>query len=148
MVLYVLVASIAVLAVPPQEFAQAEAPLGIVYTKAAGVPSHVISAIAIIAILNTVIIQIIMASRVCYGMAVQGILPSALAQVHPRTQTSVVAIVPIIVIILLLALYFPLQHLAEAVSVIILILLVSWAPAKTLETCVDEEEFSTITAEL
>ena len=120
-VLYVLVASIAVLAVPPQELAQAGAPLGIVYTKVAGVPAHVISAIAIIAILNTVIIQIIMASRVCYGMATQGILPSVLAKVHPRTQTPIVATVLIIAISLLLALTFPLQHLAEATSRIILI---------------------------
>lgn len=120
-VLYVLVASIAVLAVPSQELAQAGAPLGIVYTKVAGMPSHVISAIAIIAILNTVIIQIIMASRVCYGMATQGILPSVLAKVHPRTQTPVVATVLIIAISLLLALTFPLQYLAEATSRIILI---------------------------
>ena len=120
-VLYVLVASVAVLAVPPQELAQADAPLGAVYEKVAGVPPQVISAIAIIAILNTVIIQIIMASRVCYGMATQGILPSVLAKVHPRTQTPIVATVLIIAISLLLALTFPLQHLAEATSRIILI---------------------------
>ncbi len=120
-VLYMLVASVAVLAVPPQELAQADAPLGAVYEKVAGVPPHVISAIAIIAILNTVIIQVIMASRVCYGMAMQGILPSVLAQVHPRRQTPIVATALIVAISLLLALFFPLQHLAEAVSVIILI---------------------------
>ena len=120
-VLYVLVASVAVLAVPPQELAQAGAPLSIVYTKVAGLPSHAISAIAIIAILNTVIIQIIMASRVCYGMATQGILPSVLAKVHPRTQTPVVATVLIIAISLVFALAFPLQYLAEATSRIILV---------------------------
>lgn len=120
-ILYVLVASVAVLAVPPQELAQAEAPLGMVYTRVAGLHPHLISAIAIVAILNTVIIQIIMVSRVCYGMATQGILPSLLAQVHPRTQTPVVATALIIAISLILAVSFPLQHLAEATSMIILV---------------------------
>ena len=115
-ILYFLVASIAVLAVPPSDLGESEAPLAMVYTKFTGASPQLISGIAIIAILNTVIIQIIMASRVFYGMATQGIFPRVLAKVHPRTQTPIVATAVIIAITLVLALLFPLQHLAEAVS--------------------------------
>ena len=52
--------------------AASEAPLSFVFGHISGASPVIISAIAIAATLNGVIIQIIMASRVLYGLAKQG----------------------------------------------------------------------------
>jgi amino acid transporter len=119
--LYVLVSTVSVLTVPPGELAQSSAPLAFVYERATGSPSWVISGIAVFAVLNGALIQMIMASRVVYGLADQGALPGGLAWVHPRTRTPMVATGLVAGVILALALGFPLEHLAETTSVIVLI---------------------------
>ena len=48
-----------------------------------------ISAIAIVATLNTILAQMTMAARVIYGMARQGDLPAIAGHVHPRTATPI-----------------------------------------------------------
>ncbi|MBE9555174.1 MAG: amino acid permease [Proteobacteria bacterium] len=118
--LYLLVTTVSVLTVPPGELAQSNAPLAFVYERATGSPSVVISGIAVFAVLNGALIQIIMASRVIYGLADQHELPGGLAWVHPRTRTPMVATGLVTGVILILALGFPLEHLAEATSVIVL----------------------------
>jgi amino acid transporter len=119
--LYVLVSTVSVLTVPPAELAQSSAPLAFVYERATGSPSWVISGIAVFAVLNGALIQMIMASRVIYGLADQHELPGGLAWVHPRTRTPMVATGLVAGVILALALGFPLEHLAETTSVIVLI---------------------------
>ena len=119
--LYVLVSTVSVLTVPPAELAQSSAPLAFVYERATGDPSVVFSGIAVFAVLNGALIQMIMASRVIYGLADQHELPGGLAWVHPRTRTPMVATGLVAVAILVLALGFPLEHLAETTSVIVLI---------------------------
>lgn len=119
-VLYLLVATVSVLTVPPDELAQSGAPLAYVYERATGGPSRLISGIAVFAVLNGALIQMIMASRVIYGLADQHELPGGLAWVHPRTRTPMVATGLVTGIILILALGFPLEYLAETTSVIVL----------------------------
>jgi amino acid transporter len=119
--LYLLVTTVSVLTVPPAELAQSSAPLALVYERGAGSPSVVVSGIAVFAVLNGALIQMIMASRVIYGLADQGELPGGLAWVHPRTRTPMVATGLVAGVILVLALGFPLEHLAEATSVIVLV---------------------------
>jgi amino acid transporter len=119
--LYVLVSTVAVLTVPPAELAGSSAPLATLYERSTGGGSAIVSGIAVFAVLNGALIQMIMASRVVYGLADQGELPAALAWVHPRTHTPLVATALVAGIILMLALFFPLEGLAEATSVIVLI---------------------------
>lgn len=119
--LYVLVALAAVLTVAPAELADSDAPLALIYARATGGGARVISAIAIFAVLNGALIQIIMASRVVYGLATMGELPAGLAWVHPRLRTPVVATGLIAAAVLALALVFPLESLAETTSAIILV---------------------------
>ena len=90
-VLYVLVAAIAVSAVSSERLASSAAPLSLVFREVAGVSPATISAIAIVATLNTILAQLTMAARVIYGLARAGSLPSVLAQVHPRTRTPLAA---------------------------------------------------------
>lgn len=118
--LYILVAIVAVMNVPVAQLAASEAPLSLVFQRTTGLPAAAISAIAIIATLNGVIVQIIMASRVIYGLSRQGSLPALLGRVHGATRTPVLATGLVGVCVLLLATAIPLRGLAEATSQITL----------------------------
>ena len=79
-------------------------------------PPAVILGIAVVATLNTIIVQIIMASRVVYGLADQGNLPAVFARINAVTRTPLVATSSVVAVILVLALAFPLEGLAEMTS--------------------------------
>jgi amino acid transporter len=115
-VLYVLVAAIAVSAVSTERLASSTAPLSLVFREVAGVSPATISAIAIVATLNTVLAQLTMAARVIYGLAREGSLPAFLARVHPRTRTPLPATALVVIAIVPLALLVPLTPLAEITS--------------------------------
>ena len=121
-ILYTLVTAVAVLSVPVAELAESEAPLSMVYEKLTGSPSTVLSVIAIFATGNTILVQFIMASRVVYGMATRGSMPSVFGRVNSITHTPVLATVAIVVATLILALLFPLERLAELTSQAILVI--------------------------
>jgi amino acid transporter len=74
------------------------------------------SLIAIVATLNGIIVQIIMASRVLYGLAHQRQLPAVLARVSPKTRTPLVATALTTAVVLVLALIVPLRDLADTTS--------------------------------
>ncbi|MEM1199003.1 MAG: amino acid permease [Pseudomonadota bacterium] len=118
--IYVMVVTVAVLSVPIDQLAASRAPLGFVFNQITGLPSIAISAIAIVATLNGVIVQIIMASRVLYGLARQESVPAIFGKVNPVTHTPLVATGTVVGLILVLALFFPLQHLAEMTSRVVL----------------------------
>src|SRR6185312_13107289 len=89
--LYVAVAAIAIKAVSAQSLASSPAPLSLVFHQLTNISPMTISAIAIVATLNTILAQMTMASRVIYGMARQNDLPAALGAVHAGTGTPVIA---------------------------------------------------------
>src|SRR5664279_5969097 len=70
---------------------------------------------------NGILIQIVMASRVLYGMASDGQLPRALAVVNQAHQTPTRATLLVGSAIVVLAVFFPLVSLAKATSIITLI---------------------------
>jgi amino acid transporter len=74
------------------------------------------SAIAIVATLNGVIVHMIMIGRVLYGLADQGNLPRILTRLNPVTRTPVLATTIGIVAIWILALAVPLVGLADMTS--------------------------------
>jgi amino acid transporter len=119
-VLYLTLASVSVLAVSPVELAASEAPMALIFARGSGWSPLIIVVISLLALLNGALIQIIMASRVLYGLSTRQWLHPALAKVHPRTQTPLVATGMITAVILALALWFPLEPLAQATSVITL----------------------------
>ncbi|MBO6519308.1 MAG: amino acid permease [Rhodospirillales bacterium] len=119
--LYFGVTAVAVLAVPVDELAASEAPLSFVFERITGASPALITMIAIVATLNGVIIQIVMASRVLYGLGRQGSVPQVLARVDPRTQTPLIATGLVTVSVLALALTVPLENLAEWTSRIVLV---------------------------
>ncbi len=119
-VIYVLVVSIALLTVGPEELSTQQAPLSHLFQQTTSLPASIISLIAVVATLNGVIVQIIMVSRLAYGLSSRGLLPEFLRQVHPRRKTPVLAILLATALILLLTLSLPVVVLAEWTSRIIL----------------------------
>ena len=114
--LYLTVAAVAVTAVPLAELAASPAPLSLVFRAVADIDPLAISAIAIVATLNTILAQMTMAARVVYGLAKQGDLPGAVGRVHPRTATPILATALIVAATLALALLVPFERLAEGTS--------------------------------
>lgn len=121
MVLYLLLMTTAVLGMPPQELATKEAPLAALYSHLSGRDGYVISLIGLFAIVNGALIQMIMASRVLYGLSSRGQLPKFLGRVNKRTQTPLVATVLVTAVTLVLATSGRLTTLAQATSIIMLI---------------------------
>ena len=119
--LYVVVVWVALVTVPPAELAQSKAPLALVFERLTGASPRTMSLVAIVATLNGIIVQIIMSSRVLYGLARQGDLPAALGAVNKITRTPLNATAITTGLVLLLAVLLPLQHLADLTSRITLI---------------------------
>lgn len=115
-VIYALVVWVAVVAVPPVELARSPAPLALVFERLTGMPLLTLTAIAIVATLNGIIVHMIMIGRVVYGLAEQGNLPRSLGHVNRYTGTPVVATVVGVLAILGLAVFVPLEGLAKLTS--------------------------------
>jgi len=119
--IYVMVSLAALAVATPRELAASEAPLALVFERASGISPIPLLAIASFATLNGIVILTVMASRVIYGLSRQGSIPAVLGRVHPGTKTPVFATFAVGTVILVLALAVPLGILAEAVSVVILV---------------------------
>ncbi|MCA0927612.1 APC family permease [Ruegeria profundi] len=125
--------------VPIDRLANSAAPLALVFSEAPETIKKGFSAVAIVATVNGVLIQMIMASRVIYGLADRGHLPKILAIVPKATRTPVVATLLVVATILLLTQTLPIGLLAERTSQIVLgvfvlvnlsLILLKRAPAK------------------
>ncbi len=94
-VIYVLVSIVAVALVPVGELAESETPLvEVVKAGAPGLPiDTLLPFISMFAVANSALINMLMASRLIYGMARQRVLPPVLGKVHPTRRTPWTAIV-------------------------------------------------------
>ena len=118
--LYLLTATVAVLAVPAAELAASEAPLVLVFERSGG-SAALIGWIALLAMLNGALVQIVKSSRVLYGLADLGRLPRRLAYVHPKRHTPLVATGLVVLVTGALAVGLPLEVLAVGTSGITLV---------------------------
>lgn len=122
-VLYMAVALAAAYAVPISDLSDSSAPLALI-VSAAGFSPLFIAVVALVAVINGALVQLIMASRVLYGMAKQHIAFSWLGFVSPLTRTPLVATVLVTIVTLLAALWFPLATLAKASSFVVLVVFI------------------------
>jgi amino acid transporter len=120
--LYVAVAVVMVLAIPLPELGASDAPLALLFTRYGGLPPEAITLISLLSIINGALIQIIMASRMLYGLAVMKRLPAVFAYVHPRTHTPAMATLAVGLLIVGFALAAPLLTLAQMTSFIVLLI--------------------------
>lgn len=121
-IFYVLISVVAILLITPAELASSNAPLAMLYEKTTGQSPVVITIISLISVVNGALIQVIMASRVLYGMSRKHWLPENIGLINPVTHTPLNATVIITGLILLFALLLPLLSLAKITSFITLII--------------------------
>tara|TARA_R110002074_G_scaffold110849_3_gene238416 strand:- start:119 stop:1357 length:1239 start_codon:yes stop_codon:yes gene_type:complete len=119
-VLYILVSFVAAQNISVEDLTGSSAPISLLFERLTGLPPFVITLVAIIATMNGVVIILIMAARVAYGMAQEGRLPAWIGVVSPRTKTPLRATVLVAVVVLVLAIFTPLDTLAETSSQVLL----------------------------
>jgi amino acid transporter len=121
-VIYVAVSVAALVAVRVETLAASEAPLlAVVEAGGIRVPPQVFALIAMMAIANTGLLNLIMAARLSYGMAREGLLPAALSQVHATRRTPAVAVAVVFVLAAALALTGGVRVLAQSTSFLLVV---------------------------
>ncbi|PVE17006.1 APC family permease [Arthrobacter sp. Bz4] len=125
-VVYVLIGLAASAAVPAADLAGSASPLlDVVNATGFGIPEWIFGLVALIAVANGSLLTMIMASRLTYGMAEQGLLPSVLGRVLPNRRTPWVAIIATTVAAMILSSTGDLASLAETVVVLLLFVFLS-----------------------
>ena len=91
--IYVLVSISSVTLVPPDQLGQGETPLlKVVQAGAPDFPVEIFGFITMFAVANSALINMLMASRLVYGMSREHVLPPVLGMVHPTRRTPYIAI--------------------------------------------------------
>jgi APA family basic amino acid/polyamine antiporter len=95
-ILYILVGVTAISVVGWEALAEADAPLALVAKEVFGEESFLLlSLIALFSTFNTVLVMLLSASRMVYGIADQNALPRLFLRIWPKTRTPWVAIVAV-----------------------------------------------------
>ena len=122
--IYVALSIACTLFIPSDVFSSSSAPLvSIIEFK--GYDPTVMALISMIAIINGALVQLIMASRVLYGMAKQNVFISIFKKVNEKTRTPIFATITVAVLITFLATSFNLVTLAELTSTVTLIVFIT-----------------------
>ena len=91
--IYILVSISAITLVSPEELAEGETPLlKVVAAGAPGFPLGLFGFITMFAVANSALINMLMASRLVYGMSREHVLPPVLGKVHATRRTPYIAI--------------------------------------------------------
>lgn len=119
-VVYILVSIVAVALVPVGELQASDTPLvEVVKAGAPGLPiDEIFPFITMFAVSNTALINMLMASRLIYGMARQHVLPPGLGVVHPTRRSPWAAIIFTTVIAFGLIIYVSTAASDNAISVL------------------------------
>ena len=123
---YLLVTVIASMAVPTDTLAGSDGPLlEVVQLGPLAMNTKVFSAIALFALVNGALINLVMASRLLYGMAQQGVIPRFLGRVHPTRQTPWTGIILCGALAAVLVVIGDLETLADTTVLLLLIAFVA-----------------------
>lgn len=121
-VIYILVTVIASMAVPTDTLAESDGPLlEVVQLGPLSMSTKVFAAIALFALANGALINLIMASRLVYGMSREGILPRVFGRVHGGRRTPYVAILFTAAIAGVLVITGNLETLADTTVLLLLL---------------------------
>ncbi|MET7767558.1 APC family permease [Nocardia sp. NPDC005366] len=91
--IYVVVSITAIALVPADQLGQGDTPLlKVVEVGAPAFPTHIFAFITMFAVANSALINMLMASRLLYGMARKGVIPRPLGRVHASRRTPHLAI--------------------------------------------------------
>jgi amino acid transporter len=124
-VIYLLVTFTASMVVQTKQLTESDGPLlEVVREGPLGIPTRLFAAIALLAVANGALINMIMASRLVYGMAAQGIVPRAMGRVDGERRTPWVAIVFVALLAFALVALGDLESLADTTVLLLLIVFV------------------------
>ncbi|MFC8128712.1 APC family permease [Streptomyces sp. NPDC057302] len=147
--IYVLVALVSSLLVDYKVLEGSSGPL-LEVVKAGGIdfPHKLFALIALFAVTNSALINIMMASRLCYGMANERILPRAMGRVLSRRRTPVVGIVFVSLLAIGLVSTGEIEGLGDTTAFLLLCVfaVVNIAVLVLRRERVDHEHFRTPTA--
>lgn len=131
-IFYILISVVAVILISPQALASSDAPLAMLYEKTTGQTPVVITIISLVSVINGMLIQMIMASRVLYGMSRKNWIPGKIGEINPVTHTPINATAILSILILVFALLLPLLSLAKITSffTLIIFMLINFALIK------------------
>ncbi len=120
--IYLVITTVASMVVPTDRLAASDGPLlEVVKADPLNLPPKLFSAIALCALANGALINMIMASRIVYGMARERILPARLGAVHGERQTPFVAITATTGIAMVLIISGDLKGLADTTVLLLLL---------------------------
>jgi len=121
---YMLISIIAISEVGWKALSESNAPLTLVVSKVLGPYASILSAIALIATANTVLICLIASSRIFYGMAASGSIPKKFATVG-KTGTPEFSVLTVGVFSAVIAYLFDIKTVAQLSDLSIFIAYVS-----------------------
>jgi amino acid transporter len=119
--LYALVAFAAVFTLPIDELRSSRAPLVDMMAAQGKSAEKGIALLSLMSVVNGALVQVIMASRVLYGMARHDMAPVRFGHVNPVTRTPVLATGVTVLVVLTLALWLPIGTLAQIASLVVLL---------------------------
>ncbi|TDD02260.1 APC family permease [Saccharopolyspora terrae] len=120
--IYLVIAVITSTLVPTAELAESDGPLLLVVKAAAPwFPPILFSLIALFAVTNTALINMLMASRLVYGMANEGVVPSVFGKVHKGRRTPWVSILFTSIIAVILVSSLEISDLGSTTSLLLLV---------------------------
>jgi len=118
-VLYILVALVAVGALPFDQLSGAEAPLATVLDEGAGFSwaADIISFGALVAITSVVLTILYGQTRIMFAMCRDGLMPRRFAHINPRTRTPVYITAAFGILIAIVAAFVPLTEIVKLVNI-------------------------------
>jgi amino acid transporter len=120
LILYVVIAFVAVTSDNLSLFVESNTPMAYLVRDSSWLEPQILILISLLAGFNGALVQVIMSSRVLYGMSQDGQAPKIFSRIYPSTQTPVFASFFAAIIIYFLASLFDLIMLAKLTSGIIL----------------------------
>jgi basic amino acid/polyamine antiporter, APA family len=143
--IYFLVTFAASLVVPTEQLTESDGPLLEVVRDGSSIPTRVFSAIALLAIANGALINMIMASRLLFGMSREEIMPGVLGRAHEGRRTPWVAIIFTTLIAVVLISIGTLEELAATTVILLLFVftMVNIAVLVLRRESVDHAHFTT-----
>lgn len=120
-VLYMAVTLVAVLALPLDLIAASPAPLLLVVARTGWLTEELFAAVAMVAVSNGVLIELVMLARLLFGMSRRGWLPHGLSRVDRRFRTPVRATLAGGAVVLLFTVAVPFESLVASTSAVTLV---------------------------
>lgn len=119
--IYIALAVVAIGSVSVSELGASTEPMTLILSRLTDAPSGWMSYVAMLAVLNGALVQVVMASRVLFGLSRQQLIAPWFGRVHPRTRTPIAATLLVIAGVFAAAMLLPLATLAQFTAMFLLI---------------------------